>query len=205
MKIIGLTGASGAGKGTVAKIMSEKFGALHIDTDLTARKVVMKGKPCLEELKNAFGSGIIKKSGSLDRKKLASIAFSDKENRKKLNKITHFYINAEVKKIIEKAKKSGKTEYIVIDAPLLFESGEDKLCDVTLGIVSDKETRKKRIIKRDKIKALSAEKRINAGKKDGYYGKKCDYVLENRGETLEEFESKAEKFLEKMFSEISGK
>lgn len=205
MKIIGLTGASGAGKGTVAKIMSEKYGALHIDTDLTAREVVRKGKPCLEELKNAFGSEIIRKSGRLDRKKLAGIAFSDKENHKKLNKITHCYINAEVGKIIEKAKKSGKTEYLVIDAPLLFESGEDKLCDVTLAVLADKETRKKRIIKRDKLSEKSAENRINAGKEDGYYRKKCDYVLENRGETLEEFEKEAKTFLEKMFSEISGK
>ncbi len=202
MKVIGLTGASGAGKGELGKIMSEKYGAVYVDTDLIARKVVKKGSPCLAELKNAFGSEIIAKCGRLNRKKLADIAFSDEKKHKELNKITHFYINSEVKKIIEKAKKRDE-KYCVIDAPLLFESGENKLCDVTLGVIADRKTRTERIVKRDKISETSAEKRINAGRDDAFFVKNCDYVFENNGTDYSEMQKNAQIFLDKMFSEIT--
>lgn len=197
MKIIGLTGASGAGKGVFSRLAVRKYNILHIDTDLTARSVVKPGKPCLKEIEDEFGKSVIKEDGTLDRKALGNIVFSDAEKLKKLNRITHHYITLEVSRILEEAKKEGYAAAI-IDAPLLFESGEDKLCDVTVGIVADREIRVQRIINRDKISCDMAQKRIDSGKGTEFFVSRCDYIIENDCD-LSEFEKNCERVLEKIF------
>ena len=122
MLIVGLTGQSGAGKGEFSRIFKSFDGVYCLDTDTTAREVVEKGKPCLKELCEYFGNEILESDGTLDRKKLASIAFADEEKHKNLNRITHFYVVEEIKKWLDDVKKEG-AKVAIIDAPLLFESG----------------------------------------------------------------------------------
>ena len=160
MIVIGLTGATGAGKGCFGKTAREKYGFVHIDTDKTAREVVMPGEPCLEDIKAFFGNSVINDDGTLNRKKIGEIVFSDAEKLSFLNKITHHYITDRVNEIIEKARKNKETA-VVIDAPLLFESGENELCDLTVGVIAEKKIRKSRIMSRDGISEEMAEKRID--------------------------------------------
>lgn len=181
MIVIGLTGATGAGKGCFSHIASEKFGFVHIDTDKTARYIVEPGKPCLDEIKEFFGDTVINSDGTLNRRALGDIVFSDSEKLAVLNKLTHHYVTNEVKKILEKSEMCGETA-VVIDAPLLFESGEQRLCDVTVGIIADKIVRRKRIMARDGISAEAAEKRIASGKDENFFRERCDYVLENNSD-----------------------
>lgn len=194
MLVIGLTGATGAGKGLFGKIASEKFGLCHIDTDKTARFVVQPGKPCLEEIKAFFGTGVVTDEGTLDRKALAKIVFSDTDKIKALNRITHHYITDEVNKAILKAKNDGM-KAVVIDAPLLFESGENKLCDVTVGVVANKVIRKQRIMVRDGITEEMAENRIASGKNEDFFKERCDHIIENNADE-KEFQGKCERLLE---------
>lgn len=184
MIIIGLTGATGAGKGCFSRALNKEFGITHIDTDLVARSVVQPGKPCLADIKNAFGDKVINPDGTLCRRALGEIVFSDKQKLQLLNSITHHYITDEVLRIIEAAKKSGE-QAVIIDAPLLFESGEDRLCHVTVGVVANKDIRKKRIIQRDGIDEKMADSRIDNGKDEEYFRERCDYILENNGDESE--------------------
>ena len=148
-----------------------------------------KGKPCLEKLCECFGHEILQEDGSLDRKKLASIAFSDEEKHKSLNSITHFYIMEEIKKWLYDTEKNGAV-VAVIDAPLLFESGADSLCDITVGVTAPYATRLKRIVKRDGIDKKSAKLRLDAQPNDEFFEEKCDYIIANNG-SLRAFSSKA--------------
>ena len=198
MKIIGLTGATGAGKGVFGKNAVQKYNIMHIDTDLTARSVVEPGKPCLEEIEKEFGKQVIKENGTLDRSTLGNIVFSDAQKLEVLNRITHHYITKEVRECLEKAKKDGFIA-VIIDAPLLFESGEDKLCDVTVGIIADKETRKQRIIARDAISEEMAQKRLDSGKDTDFFAERCDYLIENNSDETE-FLKSCDMVLERILS-----
>ena len=177
MLILGLTGQCGSGKSTLAeKLVSE--GCVHIDCDKLAREAVAKGTECLDELVAAFGEQILLPNGELDRKKLASIAFSDKEKLALLNGITHKHIKILLKEYIAKAKESGAVG-CVVDAPTLFEAGVDSLCGVTAAVISDFDTRVERIMKRDGISRDDALLRCNAQHDNSYYESKCDYVIKN--------------------------
>ncbi len=199
MLILGLTGQSGSGKSTLAeKLVSEGF--VHIDCDKLARVAVAKGTECLRELVSAFGDNILLQNGELDRKKLASVAFANKDKLALLNKITHKHIKILLKEYIAKAKESGAAGCIV-DAPTLFEAGVDSLCDVTAAVISDFDTRVERIMKRDGISRDDALLRCKAQHDDSYYESKCDYVIRNNsditayGEAIENFCSELKEHL----------
>lgn len=204
MIVIGLTGATGAGKGYFGKVAREKYGLVHIDTDKTARSVVEPGKPCLEEIKAYFGDGVINDDGTLNRKKLGSIVFTDAEKLKKLNELTHHYITDEVNAVIAESKRNGE-KAVIIDAPLLFESGENKLCDVTVGVIADIYVRKARIMCRDGISEEMADNRIASGKSEEFFKEKCTYILENNG-SESDFECRIRRLIETILkSELEKK
>ena len=194
MLIIGLTGPTGAGKGTFSQIAVRAFGAEHIDTDKIARQVVEPGSTGLAALVGYFGNGILRADGSLDRKKLAAIVFSDRRKLAALNGITHPLVEKEVEKRLADARER-LCPFAVIDAPLLFESGEDKLCDVTVGILADEQTRLLRILARDGIDREAAEKRLSAAKSNEYFRERCGYILENDSDQAA-FEAQIRRFFE---------
>lgn len=200
MLIVGLTGQSGAGKGEFSRIFKSFDGVYCLDTDTTAREVVEKGKPCLKELCEYFGNEILESDGTLDRKKLASIAFADEEKHKNLNRITHFYVVEEIKKWLDDVKKEG-AKVAIIDAPLLFESGADSLCDITVGVLAPYTTRLKRILKRDKIDKKSAKLRLDSQPKDEFFEEKCDYIIANNG-SLKNLSIKSESVIKEILSKI---
>lgn len=195
MKIIGLTGKSGSGKSTVCEIF-RKFGIPCLDADLVSRMVVEKGSVCLSELAEYFGKDILCADGTLDRKKLGSIAFSDQTKLDALNRITHKYINEYVDGWIQEKKRLGCSA-IVIDAPTLFESGENKMCDTTVAVISNDHDRIQRILSRDGISADYAEKRISAQKDDSFFAKQCDHTIYNNA-GLSELEEETTAFLRKI-------
>lgn len=194
MKTIGLTGQTGAGKGSFCKILAE-YGIPCLDTDKTAREVVEKGTLCLKELCLHFGDCILYPDGTLDRKKLGSIAFSDKDELSALNRITHKYITEKVKEWII-SKRSEGCVAAVIDAPQLFESGEDKICDITVALLADYDIRFSRITRRDGISGDYARKRMASQLDEEFFIAKCDHIIRNNG-TEEELREKTVEFLKK--------
>lgn len=179
MIIIGLTGTTGAGKSTVAKYLVSK-GFYHIDADKVAKDVINNTNSVKDKLKAQFGNDVINFDGTTSRKILAERAFKDRESTEKLNKITHPAINKKIMEIIEIQKSLGVVGCI-IDAIGLFESGEDKLCHVTIAVSAPLNIRLERIISRDNISEKQALLRISAQKNQEYYEKLADYTVKNYG------------------------
>lgn len=203
MIIIGLTGGSGAGKGCVAKYFSE-CGIETIDTDHVSRQVCQKGSDCLKELVSYFGDEILLPDGSLDRKRLAELAFSDETKHKMLNSITHKYILLMVDIWLETQKKDGKAAAIV-DAPLLYESGFDNKCDKVIAVIADKEIRIARIIERDGITEEQAEIRLKNQHPSDFYSSKADYTITNNG-SLDDVSCQVKEIYDSIFGKnYSGK
>jgi len=179
MKIIGLCGGSGSGKGTVAKLMSS-FGIPFVNADEVYHELTSTLSECLIEIKDAFGDSVVK-NGALDRAALRSIVMSDSEDKtrlKLLNSITHKHVLRKMREIAVEYDKQG-FEYVVFDAPLLFESGLNLDCFVIICVVADKNIRIERIMKRDGITSTDAIKRIESQLSDEWLILNSDYVIVN--------------------------
>lgn len=177
MKIIGITGQTGAGKSTVCQLLTKR-GYYHLDADEVAHRVVENNADVLAALCERFGKDIIKKDGTLSRKRLAHRAFKDRQSAEALDSICYPAVIKEIKKIITAQKRKNHTG-VLIDAIGLFESGADKLCDFTVCVTADRENRLDRIMKRDGITKDAAEKRIDAQKDASYYTEKACYTVKN--------------------------
>ena len=180
MKVIGLCGGSGSGKGEVSGIFAE-IGIPSIDTDAVYREMTLSDSPCMRALRLEFGEEVVNSLGGLDRTRLASIVFSDPTRLEKLNKIAHSFILDETRRRLAEYRDKGLAAAIV-DAPVLFESGFDSECDAIICVVADRETRIARIMSRDGISYDAAEKRIASQMKDEILISKCDHVIYNNAD-----------------------
>lgn len=185
--IIGLTGPTGSGKSIASKTL-ERLGMYVIDCDKVAHSV-LSSSDCLPELISAFGEEILKPKGSVDRKKLSSLVFSNPDALEKLNQITLPPISRKITEMCEHSKNS----YIVMDAPTLFESGLDSKCNSILVIMADPKIRLNRIQIRDHLSIEEAEARLYSQHEENFYTKKANIVLYNN-ETSEIFEKKVSHF-----------
>jgi len=154
--IIGLTGGIATGKSEASKNL-KKLGCYIIDADKISRQLTSKGSDVLKKIVESFGTGILTKKGSLNRKKLGSLIFNNKGAKLQLERILHIYI---IKKINEIVAKKYKDTDIVIDAPLLFEVGLDRICDKVIVIYARYSLQLKRFMKRDNLPKTEAEQRI---------------------------------------------
>ena len=176
MKLVGICGGSGTGKTTICSHLAA-LGAYVIDADRVAREILRP--PVLERLSRAFGEEILRPDGSLDRKRLGEIVFSDEEKLKKLNEITHPLITHEILDDIERHREQYAV--IVVDAAVLQEAGLDRLCNRTVAVPAPLEARLSRIVARDGISREAAFSRIRAQKDDTYYIEHTDFAVCNDG------------------------
>lgn len=182
MLTIGLTGPSGAGKGTVASLFAQ-FGVPSIDTDAVYHALLVPPSACLDELVARFGSSILTADGTLNRPALASIVFAPghEDALEDLNRISHRHVLNEVRRQLEIHRNEGKTA-VLVDAPQLFESGFDAECDFIVAILAPRETRMARIMARDGLDEARAIARMDAQKSDDFFREHADAVLVNGSE-----------------------
>ena len=183
MVVVGITGQSGAGKGEASKILAS-LGFSVIDADAVYHNVIFPPSRCLDELVFHFGRGILTAGGLLNRQTLAGLVFGE-ENKEKLqllNEITHKHILNAVRREIESLKLENAVDGIIIDAPLLFESGFDKECDLTMAVIANIDTKIERIIARDGITREHAEARLSSQISDSELVARCDHIIENNGD-----------------------
>ena len=187
MKVIGLCGGSGSGKGTLAAMLSEG-GFLHIDADAVYHEITSCDSPCLRAMTEAFGRDIISPSGALDRRALASVVFADgaKEKLSLLNTISHRYVLDEIRQRIVSAE--GKYIGAIVDAPLLFESGFNTECDIIISVIAPRDVRISRISERDGISKEAAQRRINAQLDDEFLRLHSDIIITNDKDTAALYE-----------------
>lgn len=174
--ITGLTGQSGAGKTMVSNAFKEN-GFAVINCDLVSRDVTKSGSECNKELLKLF-PGCFDKNLNLDRQALAKIVFNDRKSLELLNNTIFPYITKSIINEINRLADKN-IDYILLDAPTLFESGIDKLCNVIVSCIADEETRIKRVALRDNISQELIKKRFESQKNEQFFIEHSDFIIEN--------------------------
>lgn len=178
MKILGITGPSGSGKGRLSEALAAR-GFVHADADAIYHELLASDANLRAELVRAFGADV-ERDGVIDRKTLGKKVFGAKNRRKleRLNKIAHKYVCRDYIQSIRKCKEDGVKGF-VIDAPLLFEARLHTVCDAVVTVLADEEVRISRIMARDGIDREAALLRIRSQKPIAFYVKHCDYLFLN--------------------------
>ena len=179
--IIGITGGTGCGKTTLLKTIAEK-GGLILDCDAIYHELLATDISLLNAIETRFPGTV--ENGTLQRKKLGAIVFSDEKSLEDLNKITHGAIKAEVLR-----RLAHKPKLAAIDAIGLFEGGLAELCDTTVAVTAPEEVRIQRLMLRDNISEDYARSRIAAQHPESWFREHCDCTLENYG-TEKQFSEK---------------
>ncbi len=190
MKVVALTGGIGCGKSTVAQ-MFRALGATVIDADRLAREVVAKGQPALRALEQAFGRGILREDGTLDRPGLGRQVFRDEAARKKLEEIVHPKVQALFETRRLEAEAQGAT-LVVYDVPLLFETGRQTRFETVLVVYVDPATQRQRVMTRGGLSLDEAESRIRAQMPLEDKAARADIVIDNEG-SLDQTRAQVEK------------
>lgn len=199
MKVIGLTGGIASGKSTVSKALAD-LGAIVIDGDQTAHRLMEPHQPVWEEIVGNFGRDILHPDLTIDRVKLGAIVFDDPEQMTILNKISRPRIVESIKNELQRLKITRPDAVLVLDVPLLYEARLDKLVDQVWVVWLDRETQIQRLQERNGFTRDEAEKRINSQMSLDEKAQRADVVIDNRG-SLEETLSAATRY----FLDISNK
>lgn len=196
MKIIGLTGGIGTGKSTVSAYLKEK-GCVILDADKMSRQLTAPGGAALPEIRKTFGDEVFFEDGTLDRKKLGSIVFNDKEKLKSLEKLTTEKVVEQTVDGLVRLRKADYSGIVIIDAPLLFECNMQELAQESWLVTTDLEVRIERIMKRDGLDRQSILDRINNQMSDDEKRAIADYVIDNSG-SLEDLYRQIEHLIERV-------
>ena len=161
MYLIGLTGGIASGKSTVARRLVE-HGAVHIDADQLARRVVEPGSPALAAIVEQFGAEFLRADGTLDREKLGKHVFRDDAARARLNAIVHPAVRELSGRLIAKAEAEDPSAVVVYDVPLLVEASVDHPFDLIVVTNAPRRTQVKRLVEERGLDLLQAEARVDA-------------------------------------------
>ena len=194
MKIIGITGSSGSGKSTVARIIADELNAKLIVADEVVKQMQEPETLYYKEIVNIFGKEYLGKDNKLNRKKIAKCIFEDNEKRVKLNSLTQKYVADEIKHQITNSNE----EYIVIDVPLLIESGLSKICNIVIASLSNKNIQIERICKRDSITKQEAIARLKVQPNNEFYQEHADYIIINEGEKNDKLMGRIREILQEL-------
>ena len=176
MQIVGLTGGIGAGKSTVSSLLADR-GAVVVDADAIAREVVEPDGPAYKGVVDRFGSGVLQSDGTLDRAALAAIVFSDPDALKDLNAVVHPAVGAVIAERL--AEESSTDHVVVLDVPLLVESGRGDMAGTIVVDCPPEEALRRAVarglpeddVRRRMANQVSREERLA----------KADYVVDNSG------------------------
>lgn len=193
--ILGITGGTGCGKTTLLNAV-EALGGITLDCDEIYHDLLARDDRLQSALREAFPQAF--PHGTLDRKKLGGIVFSNPDALRKLNEITHGAVRREVLACLRNAPALA-----AIDAIALFEGGLSPLCDATIAVTAPREERIRRLMVRDGITREYAAARIDAQHPDSWFRERCDYCLENRGDKSS-FQKECTTLLMRILSQETG-
>ncbi|MFC6355483.1 dephospho-CoA kinase [Luethyella okanaganae] len=180
MYVIGLTGGIASGKSTVARRLVE-HGAVHIDADKLARRVVEPGTEGLAKIREVFGDSVVGKDGTLDREALGAIVFSDAAERDKLNAIVHPAVRRLSSELFAKAEAEDPDAIVVYDVPLLVEAAVDHPFDLVVVAHAQKKTRVQRLVEERGLSGEHARARVDAQASDAERFAIADVVIDTDG------------------------
>lgn len=201
-KCFALTGSIGTGKSAVSAMLAE-LGAHIIDTDLIAREVVEPGRPALGEIAACFGNEVINPDGTLNREKVREVIIRDPAMKEKLNGITHPRINAVVMERIKKFNGLDDGMPVIIDVPLLYEAGWDRIFPDAILIYAPAPLQAERLMARDRLDRATAELTIAAQMQIEEKRKRAPRVIDNSG-SLDETRVQVERLFRDLRDSIAG-
>ena len=179
--LVGLTGGITTGKSTVAEVF-RRLGCVIIDADGLAREVVVPGAPAHDDIVAAFGGGILRPDGTLDRQKLGAIVFAVPDAKKRLEAITHPRIRERFAEALAELEARDFAGIVIFDAPVMIESGNYTAMYRLVVVVTDAATQARRLTARDAVGAAEAEQRIGSQMPVAEKAKLADYVIDNSGD-----------------------
>lgn len=180
MLIIGITGSLGTGKTTVAKIF-KKLGAVVLDADEIAHRLIEPDTAAWKKIKDYFGAGILKKNGAINRRVLAEEVFADKRRLNKLCGIIHPLVYKEMLREVERIKKRNSGAVVALDVPLLLESGGRSKVDKLIVVTASRDVQLKRAMGKFGLIRADALRRIRAQMPLGEKIKAADFIIDNNG------------------------
>ncbi|HHX10643.1 MAG TPA: dephospho-CoA kinase [Firmicutes bacterium] len=182
--VLGLTGGIATGKSTVSRHL-RRLGAYVIDADKVAHQVTMPGTPGYLKVVERFGGEVVTPEGALDRKALGRIVFGDREALSALNSIVHPLVIEETHNMLDGLDRCfagrGARACVVLDVPLLFEAGIDRICDEIWVVAVDLELQIKRLRERDGYSREEALSRIRSQMPLEEKTACADVVIDNSG------------------------
>lgn len=206
MRMVGLTGGIGSGKSTVARRLAA-WGAIVIDADQVAREVVESGMPALDEIVARFGPGVLTAEGRLDRPRMAELVFTDDEARRDLEAITHPRIADEIARRVADAQAAedadGRQRTVVLDHPLLVETGQAPQFPVVVVVVAPEGVRVERLVQFRGMDVEDARARLRAQTDDDARVAAATHVIDNSG-TLEELHAQVDALIDDLHLAETG-
>ena len=182
MKFIGITGGVGSGKSTILAYLRKNYRVRTLIADETAHEIMEPGFDCYVRLQKEFAQEKIwLHNGRFNRQRLAEIIFADDEKREKLNSIVHPAVKEYILKEVEKERRSGSTDYVVLEAALLIEDGYDKICDELWYVYVTEENRRKRLIENRGYSDEKIAQMFAAQLPEGEYRRHCQVIIDNNG------------------------
>lgn len=190
--VLGVTGQLSTGKSTVAAMLAD-LGAGVINADVLVHRALRPGGACFKKVVRVFGAQIVVR-GQIDRKKLAAIVFNSRDEVSKLEAIIHPFVAREICKQIAVLKKSGQS-LIVLDVPLLFESGINQLADLTIAVKVSQHIQLRRCLKQKRLSRAQALQRMGLQWSMTKKARQADIIIENGG-TIQQTEKQVKKIWE---------
>jgi dephospho-CoA kinase len=178
---VGLTGGIGSGKSTVAELL-RGWGFEVIDADRIAREVVAPGTPALAAIADHFGPGVLTDDGRLDRAALADIVFHDPAQRAVLEGITHPAIHAEIVRREAAATRRDPDAVLVVDHPLIVETGQVDAFDALVVVVATEATRLRRLVAQRGMDPDDVRARMASQATDEERRRAATWVVANDGD-----------------------
>ncbi len=182
MKFIGITGGVGAGKSTILAYLRKNYRVRTLVADEVAHDIMEPGYDCYVRLQKEFSQEKIwLHNGRFNRQKLAEVIFADVEKRERLNNIVHPAVKEYILKEVEKERRSGSTDYVVLEAALLIEDGYGQICDELWYVYVTEENRRQRLIENRGYSDAKIDQMFAAQLAEGDYRRHCQVVIDNNG------------------------
>lgn len=198
MTTLGITGGIGSGKSTVTQALRAR-GAVVVDADLIAREIMEPPSQVLSQVAERFGEDVLNADGTLNRGLLAQRAFASKEETDALNAITHPEIHRRIRSQLDDARRANPGALVVLDHPLLIETGSTMLVDKVAVVVVDPAERVRRLVQHRGFTPDDARARISRQLSDEQRLEYADFTIDNNG-SVEQLLAQAMKLLEKLSS-----
>ena len=203
MLVIGLTGGIATGKSTVSALL-KKAGAVIIDADLIARKVVKKGQPAYRKIVQNFGETILLTDGEINRSVLGDIIFNDPQKKQLLNSIVHPHVRKEQNRQLKYIEKNDPDAIVILDIPLLIESQMYRDLSEVIVVYATELIQIKRLMQRDNISEADALARVRSQMPIEEKKGKATIVIDNSS-TRENTRTQTLKIFQRLKNSSSGK